>query len=225
MIFKRRDKPTFAKRAREFVYPRKGFWRGFGYIGKRMHRLPDTPHRIALGFACGAFASFTPFFTLHFFVAAFLAWMLRANIVAALFGTIVGNPLSFPFISSLSLWLGRKILGRDSGGGSEFEQVMDAFAAAAQSVWDKIKSMVGYDPSTLDGLITFLDAVFLPYLVGGIIPGLVAGFAGYWVIGPVVEAYQDRRRKTFEAAAARQRAAALAEQEAYSAHDEEGDNA
>ena len=30
--------------------------------GHRVRRLPDTPHRIALGFACGVFVSFTPFF-------------------------------------------------------------------------------------------------------------------------------------------------------------------
>ena len=102
MIFKRREKPSLLYRIREFFAPRKGFWRGMDYIGKRMRRLPDSPHRIALGFACGAVASFTPFFGFHFFVAAGIAWVLRANIVASLFGTIVGNPLTFPFISGMS---------------------------------------------------------------------------------------------------------------------------
>jgi hypothetical protein len=224
MIFKRRDKPGLWERVRTVLYPRKGFWRGFGYIGKRMRRLPDSPHRIALGFACGAFASFTPFFTLHFVLSALLAWMLRANILASLFGTVVGNPITFPFISGLALWLGRTILGHE-GTGSDFDAVMEAFGAAASSVWSAIAGPFTGEPSDLAGAGAFLDQVFVPYLVGGLPPGLAAGFASYWLIGPVVAAYQERRRRKMEARAAEQRARAFAEQEAYAANDRgEGDN-
>ncbi|MEM9735433.1 MAG: DUF2062 domain-containing protein, partial [Pseudomonadota bacterium] len=100
MILKRREKLPFWTRVREIVAPRKGLWRGVDYIGKRMRRLPDSPHRIALGFACGAMASFSPFFGFHFFYAAGLAWLVRGNMVASLFGTIVGNPFTFPLIST-----------------------------------------------------------------------------------------------------------------------------
>ena len=63
MILKRREKAPFSDRLRQAVAPRKGFWRGMDYIGKRLRRLPDSPHRIALGFACGALASFSTFFS------------------------------------------------------------------------------------------------------------------------------------------------------------------
>ncbi|MEO1293481.1 MAG: DUF2062 domain-containing protein, partial [Pseudomonadota bacterium] len=115
MIFKRRERPPFWLRMREVLSPRKGWKRGFAYIGKRVQRLPDTPHRIALGFACGALASFTPFFTLHLFVAAGLAWIVRANVLAGAFGTIVGNPISFAFIAAVSLRTGNWLLGREGG--------------------------------------------------------------------------------------------------------------
>jgi len=221
MIFKRRERPKLWLRFREFLYPRKGFWRGFDYVGKRMRRLPDTPHRIALGFACGAFASFSPFFTLHFVLAALLAWMLRANIVAGLFGTVVGNPFSFPLICSLSLWLGRLMLGRESDG-SDFDAVMDAFGRGATAIWDSIKAIFGYGTADLEGIVVFLDGVFLPYLVGGLLPGLVFAIASYWLIGPVVAAYQERRRRKIQEREERRRQAMLAEQEAYAAHDEQG---
>ncbi len=225
MILKRREKPPFWIRVREFFAPRKGFWRGFGYIGKRMRRLPDSPHRIALGFACGAFASFSPFFGFHFFVAAGLAWLVRGNILAGLFGTIVGNPLTFPFISAASLWLGRWIMGLD-GGGSDFAAVTHAFARAFNSIWATVKSWFGYGPSMWDGLILFFHDVFLPYLIGGIIPGLICGVLSYYPIGPVVDAYQGRRRKRLEAAQARRREEIEAEEAGYTRHDGmEGDNA
>lgn len=170
MIFKRREKPSLKDRAAEFLYPRKGVWRGFGYIGKRIRRLPDSPHRIALGFACGALASFTPFFGFHFFVAAGLAWALRANVIASLFGTIVGNPFTFPLISTTALYIGYAILGRDEGD-SDFAAVTNAFGDAFNSIWVTMQSWFGYGPSMLDGLMTFFDQVFLPYLVGGLGPG------------------------------------------------------
>ncbi|MEM7742206.1 MAG: DUF2062 domain-containing protein [Pseudomonadota bacterium] len=214
MIFKRRERPRIIDRAREFISPRKGFWRGLDYIGKRMRRLPDSPHRIALGFACGALASFTPFFGFHFFVAAGLAWVLRANVLASLFGTVVGNPFTFPLISGLSLWVGRGIMGLGNGT-SDFEAITTAFAAAFNDIWSTAKSWFGYGPSMVDGLIKFFWDVFLPYLIGGLVPGLAAGILCYFLLGPLVAAYQERRRKKILASQERQRALADREAEAY----------
>jgi uncharacterized protein (DUF2062 family) len=225
MIFKRRERPSTYTRVREAVAPRKGFWRGFSYIHARMRRLPDSPHRIALGFACGAMASFTPFFGLHFVIAAGLAWAVRGNILAALFGTIVGNPLTFPLISAVSLWTGRWLL-RLRHDVSDFEAITHAFARGLNSLWATVKSWFGYGPSMLDGLGVFMMDVFLPYLVGGILPGLVTSVACYWVIGPLVAAYQERRRRKLMSIQARQRARLDEELAAYSAADGgEGDNA
>jgi uncharacterized protein (DUF2062 family) len=198
MIFKRRDKPPFIERLREIVYPRKGLWRGLGYIRKRLHRLPDSPHRIALGFACGAAASFTPFFGFHIVIAAAVAWLLRGNILAAAFGTIVGNPVTFPFIAAFSLETGWRILDTGAGAaGSDFS--------------------VGW-------LLDNIEQIFLPYLVGGILPGLLCGVVCYWFIGPIVEAYQNRRRRRLTERAEAWRAAAFEEQDAYRADDDGEDN-
>jgi uncharacterized protein (DUF2062 family) len=225
MIFKRRERPSTYTRVREAVAPRKGIWRGVGYIHLRMRRLPDSPHRIALGFACGSMASFTPFFGLHFVIAAGLAWAARANLLAALFGTVVGNPLTFPLISAVSLWTGRRLLGlRDDV--SDFEAVTHAFAHGLNSIWATVKSWFGHGPSMLDGLSVFMMDVFLPYLVGGILPGLVTSAGCYWVIGPLIAAYQERRRERLMSIQARQRAQLDEELAAYSAADgREGDNA
>ena len=195
------------------------------YINKRMRRLPDSPHRIALGFACGAFVSFSPFFGFHFFLAAGCAWLVRGNILASLFGTIIGNPFSFPLISASSLWLGRWILGqRDSG--SNFEAITEAFADAFSSIWATVQSWFGYGPSMLDGLMVFFHNVFLPYLIGGILPGLLTAIVSYWILGPIVAAYQERRRKKLLAIQAKRRAEIDAELEAYAASDGlEGDHA
>ncbi|MBY8976365.1 DUF2062 domain-containing protein [Rhodobacteraceae bacterium NNCM2] len=225
MILKRREKPPFWSRMREFVAPRKGIFRGVDYIGKRMRRLPDSPHRIAVGFACGAFVSFSPFFGFHFFVAAAFAWLLRGNILASLFGTIVGNPITFPLISASALWTGRWILGRDEDG-SDFAAVTHAFGEAFTSIWDTIKSWFGYGDSMVKGLSIFMHDVFLPYLIGWIPTGLIAGLFFYWLLVPIVTAYQERRRTRLSEIQDKNRAAIDAEQDAYAVHDPgEGDNA
>lgn len=199
MIFKRREKPPFWDRAREMLYPRKGIWRGVTYIGKRMRRLPDSPHRIALGFACGAFASFTPFFGFHFVIAALLALVLRGNLLASAFGTAVGNPITFPFIATASLQLGWWIVGRP------YHHVDWNFSFS----W----------------LVDNIDLIFLPYLVGGIIPGLITALASYWLLGPIVAAYQERRRKKLADKAARRQREIDLELSAYAVNDrQEGDN-
>ncbi|HET7410858.1 MAG TPA: DUF2062 domain-containing protein [Paracoccaceae bacterium] len=225
MIFRRRERPSTRQRLREALAPRKGWRRGFDYISKRMRRLPDSPHRIALGFACGAFASFTPLFGLHFILAAVLAWMARGNVLAALFGTAVGNPLTFPLISGTALYTGRWMMGRNTDGGN-FEAISHAFVEGLNAIWGTVKSWFGHGPSMLDGLLEFAGEIFLPYLVGGIVPGLIAAVVSYWVIGPIVAAYQERRRRKLFAVQARRRAQLDAELSAYENSDSgEGDNA
>lgn len=169
MIFKRRSPAPFWSRIREFMAPRKGWRRGFQYLGRRMQRLPDTPHRIALGLACGVLASFTPFFGFHFILAAALAFVIRANILASAIGTFVGNPATFPFIAGLAMYLGYLI----TGVGLRHQEQNFTFGW----LWEN------------------LDAIFVPYIVGGFLPGLASAIAAYWLARPVIAAFQKRRRR------------------------------
>lgn len=163
------------------ISPRKGWARGFEYMGRRIQRLPDAPESIGLGFACGVITSFTPFFGLHFVVAAFLAWALRANVFASAAGTFVGNPVTFPFIVTISLQLGHKILGDGDGVDTSFAELgfFELLAHTFQNVHE----------------------LFLPYLVGGLVPGLVCAVVSYVLLVPLVRTYQSRRRARLAARA------------------------
>ena len=167
-----------------------------------MRRLPDTPHRIAFGFALGVFASFTPFFGAHILLAAGLAKLLRGNIVASLIGTLAGNPLTFPLIASVSLGLGRRILGYGASG-EDFSRVSDAFGEAAGGLWSSLLSLVGRGDSQWRRLEPFVDYILWPYFVGGLLPGLAAALASYLLLRPLVAAYQARRRGADAGAGAR----------------------
>lgn len=206
MVFRRRDKPSILRRSREILFPRRGYRRGIEYLKHRVRRIPDTPHRIALGFACGAMASFTPMFGFHFILSVVLARLLGGNVIASLFGTAVGNPLTFPIIASFSLDLGHRILGFGASG-NNFALVADAFKEFATGLWQVVLSVFGLATPDLEKLTGLFRDVILPYLVGGFVPGLIAAVASYYLLRPLVAAYQTRRRSKLMART-RQRIAA-----------------
>jgi len=193
VVFKRRNKQTYWQWIVEFLYPRKGWRRGMDYLGHRVKRLPDTPHKIAMGIACGVFVTFTPLFGLHFLAAWLLALLFRGNVFAALLGTFIGNPITFPFIAATSYQLGLEILGL----GHEktvWSKIHHGFQEAFGTLWINIRSIFGYEKSSWDGLLEFAQEVFLPYFIGGIIPGIITAGIFYFFSKPLIARYQKRRR-------------------------------
>lgn len=193
MVFKRRNKLGFGRRLLHVVAPPKGWRRGVEYLGHRIRRLPDTPHRIALGLAFGTFISFTPFFGLHFFLAVGLARLFGGNVLASLLGTFFGNPLTFPLIASFSLGFGRRILGHGLTG-RDFGRVTDAFAEFFVGFWESFWSLFGYGDAQWGKIGRFMEDIWVPYLVGGILPGIVCAILVYFLSRPIIVAYQARRR-------------------------------
>ena len=192
MIFKRRDKRLTFGRLKELLLPKKGWRRALDYFIHRVKRIPDTPHKIAIGIATGVFCSFTPFFGLHFFLAAFVAYIFKGNIVAALFGTFFGNPVTWPFIASFSVKLGQIILGYPV---TNFETFLDHFVEASDATIQGVKSLFGYGESDWALLYGFFRELFLPYFIGGFVLGLIAALFTYFVFRPIIYAYKVTRKK------------------------------
>ncbi len=193
MVFKRREQLTVWQRFRDFFYPRAGYRRTIEYLGHRIKRLPDTPHKIALGFSCGVFVSFSPLFGLHFIYAGLCALLVRGNVLAAFIGTFVGNPLTFPLIATTSLSAGRWMFGMN-GSEKDFVSVKDAFFEAFGGLWQSFLSIFGMGQASFDKLGVFWSEVFVPYYVGGLGPGLIAAAIFYFLTKPLIMAYQARRR-------------------------------
>lgn len=184
MAFGRREPVGVVRTAREFLWPRMGWWRYLRYLRYRVVRLPGSPHTIAVGFACGAALSFTPLIGIHFALAALFAWAIGGNILASIIGTGVGNPWTFPFIL---FWIHRLGLWIIGGGASED---------------------VAIDFTITILFDNFLD-VFWPMLVGGIPMAIIAFPTAYYSSRYVVRTYQARRRTHLERVAVR-RARAVA---------------
>ena len=200
-MFKRRKPRSYSQLATQMIYPRGGWRRASQYVMHRIRRLPDQPQRIARGFAAGIFVSFTPLFGFHFMSAALVAWAIRGNIVAALLGTFVGNPLTFPFIAVLSVSLGRWILGIE--GKLYPHRIFEEFTRASGELWHNV--LAPFSDSTVhwQNFDNFWSNYFLPYVVGGIGPGLIISAIGYYLTLPVIRAYHKRRARKMAARIAR----------------------
>lgn len=172
----------------------------------RVRRLPDTPEKISRGVWAGVFASFTPLFGLHFVLAALIAKLMRGNIMAALMGTFFGNPLTYIPIAYSALSTGHLLLGRrldqsliegsDKGGACG---IGCQFSRAFEDLWHNFLAIFTDDKMHWQGLRTFFDDVFYPYLIGGIIPGVGIATICYFISVPLIRAYQNRRRKRLRA--------------------------
>lgn len=108
-MFQSRNK-SVSHKLQKFLWPKKGFQRSFFYLRERISRMSASTHALALGLACGAAASMTPFIGFHIFLAALLAYIFGGNIFASAIGTVVGNPWSFPLIWAADAYAGDIII-------------------------------------------------------------------------------------------------------------------
>ena len=169
-MFRRRQPIPLWRRLRGWLWPHIG-WRRLGtYLVKRLTRLPGTPHSIAAGFACGTAISFTPFIGLHTLLSVLLSFLLRGNYLAAVVGTLVGNPWTFPVIWLTSYQLGHALLGSAPSAIAPLEE------PELTSRWHD------------------LTALIWPMTVGGVPLGALAGLLIYLPVVRIVAAYQNARR-------------------------------
>ena len=166
-MFRRRDKLSLGQRVRNFMWPRAGWWRASKYVVYRVRRLPGAPGGIALGFACGAFISFTPLFGMHYLLAVAVAWALRGSVIASFLGANLG--WFYPFVLVWTYQLGTGIIG--ASGAHRLPPHPGA----------------GY-------LLHHPWSVFLPTMIGSLPFGLAVGAAAFAFAYWAVVAYRNFRR-------------------------------
>ncbi|MCH1569399.1 MAG: DUF2062 domain-containing protein [Alphaproteobacteria bacterium] len=172
-MFKRRNPQSIVTRIRQFVWPREGWGRATKYLWQRTVRLSGTPHSIALGLAIGAFASANPILGTHILWCAAIIYFIGGNFIAAVLGTWVGNPASFPFIWFATFGTGNFFLGR----ASEVRQLPElSFSLLLEAPMGTLIPVIG------------------PMLIGWLPVGLIMGVAVYYPSFWSIEAYQKQRR-------------------------------
>ena len=185
MVFKRKKKQTTLKNLKSLFFPDGGWRRAIEYLSHRIKRLPDSPHRIALGLSFGVFASFSPLFGFHFLFGALLAYVFNANVFASLLGTFFANPITFPFIAAISVRTGSFIL-------AQFSITKNDRNSADTWILDsELKGLGVFEKFLVE---VYFDK-FIPYAVGGIICGIITSIFIYILSKLLIDSYQKRKRK------------------------------
>lgn len=156
----------------------------FHYVKHRLLRIGDSTHSIALGLAIGLGVSFTPLLGMHFIQAGLIALTLRCNALAAVIGTFIGNPWTFPFFWWAGFSLGNFLFHLLGFKGAEHLPEKVTFA----SMW-KIFSTHPWD-------------LFLPWMLGGYLLAVISIAPSYYIYHRLIEGAKAARAK----AAARRRA-------------------
>jgi uncharacterized protein (DUF2062 family) len=192
-LFKRRERRSIFRFFYEVIFSLKGISRAIGYVGIRLKRIPDTPHKISLGMSCGIFASFTPFFGLHFLIAGLLSYVLRANVLASLIGTFIGNPITFPIITVFNLKLGEWILGSNEYSSGDGGKIFEGFLDFIFLIYKSLFTEGSIGENSVPRMNEFLYGVFIPYSLGGLILGISVAIISYFLLRPLVSTYKKKR--------------------------------
>ena len=143
--------------------------RFFSYYKFKLARLPASSYAISAGFACGSMVSFTPLIGFHFVLAVIFAYLLRANYIAALIGTIVGNPISFPFIWGLIYKVGAFIVDKPE---------------------DNLRPNINFEI-----IINQTYDIFIPMLVGGAVLAIPIWVITYFITYSFVSSFKKAKLK------------------------------
>lgn len=171
MLFRRKHPEQFWQRLRVALWPRRNWWRSAQYISKRVLRLSASPHVVAMGFAAGVFASFTPFIGFHFVICFAIAYLMGGNMIAAALGTWVGNPITFPFIWFYTYKFGNLLLHGHEG------------ALSMREVSGQLLHL------SFGNLVELLK----PMTLGGFMAGVPVAVISYFIIRRLVFVYQRSR--------------------------------
>ncbi|NCC21582.1 MAG: DUF2062 domain-containing protein [Alphaproteobacteria bacterium] len=172
-MFKRRKPRGTFENMREALWPAMGWARVFHYYRHRIFRGGDSTYRVTAGLASGIAVSCTPFLGTHLIQSFFLAKILRANWVAALAGTLWGNPWTFPFLFAASYASGAWLM--HLGGFEDGEMMLPTHVDLEFFIdrpWDFLAYLVGHPLELL-----------LPMTLGsGLIAGPLFWFAAYGIL-------------------------------------------
>lgn len=151
------------------------------YYYLRFVRLRGEPHELALGIAFGVFSGMMPIMPFQIALAVALAIFFKASKITAALGTWVSNPLNWYFLYLYSFKIGVWILGL-----SEKKQVLYSIIASLKQ-GEEMSVVIGKMFAT--GGITVVAS-----LIGGLLMGIVASVAAYFVFLKIFQAIRRFRR-------------------------------
>ena len=196
-MFRRRKPLSTINQMRSVLWPARGFRRLFSYLFQRIIRLPGTPASIAIGFASGVAASFTPFLGFHFIIGGALAMLFRGNVLASAIGTFFGNPWTFILIWLADYEIGVSVI-HTLGYGADLRVLSIEELGVTMGHVMQFMSFSG--AITWDDLAVDFEQVFMPMLIGGVVLGLAAWVVSFLLTIWAVNGWRAHRAKRVQKA-------------------------
>ena len=182
MLFKRKKELSNFEKLKNFIHPKKGVIRAYKYLLKRLFRLKGNIHSVALGAAFGLAIAITPLFGLQLILTVVFDFIFKANLTASMLFTIIGNPLTFPFIWFADYKLGNLLLAKETIDSSSFSKTMvDLKNAFKNSNWEVIGDHI--------------TSILYPMLLGGIIIAIICGIVTYKFVFKSLTEYKELKLK------------------------------
>ena len=159
-------------------------WLSWRRVYCKIVKQEGSPESIARGLALGLFVGFAMPMGGQMIVAIPLAFLLKANKVLAVMGTVVTNPYTSLFIYPVQCWFGAQLMGAPLN----LQELKAAFRALlADPTWAHFSSLGS-------GLI-------VPFFIGGFVFAVLSAVPTYYLSLYAVRAY--RRRRALKRAKAR----------------------
>jgi uncharacterized protein (DUF2062 family) len=137
-------------------------------IAYRLKEREDHPRDIAMGMAIGVFIAVTPTIPFHTVTAVALAFVFRCSKAAAFIGVWFSNPVTIPFLYYGSYRVGMFFIGDSTPFDERYESIIE--------------------------LINLGLDVTLAMIAGGVILGIPAGLAAYFITFKFIITLRSRRK-------------------------------
>ena len=146
----------------------KNLFRAIKLAYLRLLRVNDSPHKIAMGFALGAFIGVFPTFWLGGVLSILFCWIFRLNYVSAVLGAfIIMNPLTTPLFWTLSAIAGGLIFSTRS------ELILEALKSG--EIFHRVKDLA------------------LVYMAGNMVVSSLVSALSYWLVKRIVIEHRNIR--------------------------------
>lgn len=162
------------------------------YYYLKLVKHSGSPESVAMGVAVGLFTGFLIPFGLQMAIALPLAFILKARKIPALTCTWVTNPYTIPFIYPVQCYVGSLFLAKPLGFSKIREIFTDFFSSCSTLDGGFIDNFKG----TLNALLNLGEDILTPFLLGGLLFGLVSAFIGYFTsYGMIIRHNQKKKAK------------------------------
>jgi uncharacterized protein (DUF2062 family) len=138
-------------------------------VYERFLKIKGDPRKIARGFALGLFVGISPSMGVQTPIAILFAAILKWDKISAAIGVWITNPVTSPFIYSITYFVGMKVIGIRKTPGSIDELSL----------------------STLAKILYKAPEIFWALIIGGVVVGLPVAVAGYYLSFSAIRRYQE----------------------------------